>query len=124
MTSFGSIYIPPAARPYVDIIDEALTARDQDVTVDPVSGLPRFVQAMCERLLARIQVDRPETVLSEVLAADRLASGHADYHRRLARSCAEIGWRPSPSRESRIDEIMGTKVVDAIAETEVGDTPR
>lgn len=83
-------HVPADMRPYFDLIDEGLSAHDKDFSPDLEFNIPTYIRHMCERLLARIRADRPEATMNEVLVAERCASGHTDYHRRLARDCAKI----------------------------------
>ena len=86
----GSRYIPADMRPYFDLIDDALNATPRDYSTDPEHDIPAYIRRMCERLLVRIRADRADATLKEVLVAECQASGHTDYHRRLARACVEI----------------------------------
>lgn len=83
-----------ALQPYYSLIDEALSARSAssgDFETDREHGVPVFVSRMCEKL-AQACVERGQAgvTIKDVLRLDTMASGHTDYHRKLALYCREL----------------------------------
>ncbi len=79
------------AEPYFDVIDAALKARGRaadDRDTDPEHRVPRYVVRMCESLVAAI--GEPSVDIAKVLRMERCASGHIDYHTKLALYCLEL----------------------------------
>jgi hypothetical protein len=87
-------YHAHALQPYYSLIDEALSARNAsngDFETDREHGVPVFVSRMCAKL-AEVCVERGQTAatIKDVLRLDAMASGHTDYHRKLALYCREL----------------------------------
>tara|TARA_B100001105_G_scaffold140966_2_gene112947 strand:- start:2728 stop:3033 length:306 start_codon:yes stop_codon:yes gene_type:complete len=83
-----------ALQPYYDIIKAALNSRSAskgDFNRDQEHGVPVFVSRMCKQL-AEVCVERGQraTTIKDVLRLDMLASGHSDYHTKLALYCREL----------------------------------
>jgi len=81
-------------QPYYSLIDDALSTRNAcngDFETDREHGVPVFVSRLCAKLaetcVARSQA--PVTI-KDVLRLDAMASGHIDYHSKLARYCLEL----------------------------------
>ena len=101
--------IPSHIKPYYDLIGQALAARGRmpdDYERDAEHQEPVYVVRLCRQLANRI--GRPDITLADVLRADRCASGHTDYQRRLAADCYALACRdripedPSEDGECRL----------------------
>jgi hypothetical protein len=83
----------PKMYPYFDIIESHLTNKKPagQYEDDPKYGVPKYVVSMCAEILGNLMArcDRNFT-MKDVLKADRLASGHADYHHKFALYCSEL----------------------------------
>lgn len=81
-------------QPYYGLIDEALSARSAsngDLKTDREHRVPVYVSRMCAKLAqACVARGRPDVTIKDVLRLDMLASGHVDYHRKLALYCREL----------------------------------
>lgn len=87
------MYRKPAegAECYFAIIDSALKARGRlsdDYVSDPVHREPCYVVRMCESLVTAI--GETSVDLTKVMRMERCASGHTDYHTKLALYCREL----------------------------------
>ena len=83
-----------ALQPYYGLIDEALSARSAsngDFETDSEHGVPVFVSRMCAQL-AKACAERGQAgvTIKDILSLDTMASGHTDYHRKLALYCMEL----------------------------------
>lgn len=83
-----SVYLPSHIKPYYDLIGQALAARGSapdDYQRDAEYPESLYIVRLCRQLADRI--GRPDVTVTDVLRADRCASGHTDYQRRLAADC-------------------------------------
>ena len=75
-------------EPYGSIIERHLNNRGQgrnDYEMHPKHRESRYVVRMCFDLMKSIQVEGVASVtIDEVISAERMASGHVDYHRKAA----------------------------------------
>lgn len=101
--------IPSHIKPYYELLGQALDARGRrpdDYERDAEHQEAVYVVRLCRQLVDRI--GRPEITLADVLRADRCASGHTDYERRLAAGCYALACRdriqedPSEDGECRL----------------------
>ncbi len=83
-----------AAEPYFSIIDHHLSQRGQrpdDFEVHAEHRQPCYVVRMAEALQTAINEHAGVPVsLAKVLLIETTASGHVDYHRKLAWYCHEL----------------------------------
>ena len=100
-----SVYLPPPIKPYYDLIGQALAARGSapdDYQRDAEYPESVYIVRLCRQLADRI--GRPDVTVADVLRADRCASGHTDYQRRLAADCYALACRDrmqeSPSEDA------------------------
>lgn len=81
------------AQFYESLIAEAFNNRgrlEDDFRRDAVHKECNYRVRMCEQLLAAINAAGGQMALQDVLRVARLASGHADYPRQLARYCVGL----------------------------------
>jgi hypothetical protein len=97
MKSASTPYYAESLQPYYGLIDSALSARNAasgDYDTDAEHRVPVFVSRMCATLAATCADRAGASVpVGDVLRVESMASGHSDYHRKLALYCRELEQR-------------------------------
>jgi len=96
--------MPLSYEPYFGIIQRALDARGSkpdDWQQDKALGVNVYIARMCDAL-AQACRDRGATdvTMLDVVRQDAMASGHTDYHRKLALYCFELERKGLATRPS------------------------
>lgn len=86
-----------AVQPYYGLIFDALTSRSTDrgdYDRDPEFGVSKYVSTMCAQLAQTCTQRRgdgqPPVFVRDVLRVESFASGHSDYHPKLALYMREL----------------------------------